>query len=71
MNIGQDKEEQNLLDFISPEKYTILPNTAGCYNAKDAIRTCEIASELLDGKKLIKLEVLSENKNLYPNILET
>ena len=71
MNIGQDKEAHNLLDFISPEKYTILPNTAGCYTAKDAVRTCEIASELLEGRKLVKLEVLSQSKNLYPNIIET
>ena len=71
MNIGQEKEANNLLDFISPEKYTILPNTAGCYTAKDAVRTCEIASELLEGSKLVKLEVLSQSKNLYPNIIET
>jgi thiazole synthase len=71
VNIGQDNESDNLLDFISPEKYTILPNTAGCYTAKDAIRTCEIASELLEGKKLVKLEVLSQSKNLFPNVLET
>jgi thiazole synthase len=71
MNIGQDKNSQNLLNFISPEEYTILPNTAGCYTAKDAVRTCEIASELLEGRKLVKLEVLSQNKNLYPNIIET
>jgi thiazole synthase len=71
INIGQDKGTRNLLDFISPEKYTILPNTAGCYTAKDAVRTCEIASELLEGKKLVKLEVLSQSKNLYPNIIET
>jgi thiazole synthase len=71
LNIGQDKNSQNLLNFISPEEYTILPNTAGCYTAKDAVRTCEIASELLEGRKLVKLEVLSQNKNLYPNIIET
>ena len=71
MNIGQDENSQNLLNFISPEEYTILPNTAGCYTAKDAVRTCEIASELLEGRKLVKLEVLSQNKNLYPNIIET
>jgi thiazole synthase len=71
MNIGQDKETHNLLDFISPKKYTILPNTAGCYTAKDAVRTCEIACELLEGSKLVKLEVLSQSKNLYPNIIET
>lgn len=71
MNIGQDKGALNLLDFISPEKYTILPNTAGCYTAKDAVRTCEVSSELLDGKKLVKLEVLSQSKNLFPNVVET
>jgi thiazole synthase len=71
INIGQDREAHNLLDYISPEKYTVLPNTAGCYTAKDAVRTCEIASELLEGKKLVKLEVLSQSKNLYPNIIET
>ncbi len=72
MNIGQDKEAHVIfLIYISPEKYTILPNTAGCYTAKDAVRTCEIASELLEGKKLVKLEVLSKSKNLYPNIIET
>lgn len=71
INIGQDQKSQNLLDFISPEQYTILPNTAGCYTANDAIRTCEIAAELLDGKKLVKLEVLSDSENLYPNVIET
>jgi thiazole synthase len=71
MNIGQDKNSQNLLDVISPNEYTILPNTAGCYSAKDAVRTCEIACELLEGKKLVKLEVLSKSKNLFPNIIET
>ena len=71
LNIGQNQDKQNLLDFISPEKYTILPNTAGCYTAKEAVRTCEIASELLDGRKLVKLEVLSQSKNLYPDIIET
>jgi thiazole synthase len=71
INIGQDRDSQNLLNFISPQEYTILPNTAGCYTAKDAVRTCEIASELLEGKKLVKLEVLSQSKNLYPNIIET
>jgi len=70
-NIGQDENEPNLLDVISPEKYTILPNTAGCYNAKDAVRTCRLARELLDGHSLIKLEVLGDEKTLYPNITET
>ena len=70
-NIGQDKNESNLLDVISPEKYTILPNTAGCYNAKDAVRTCRLSRELLDGHSLVKLEVLGDEKTLYPNITET
>ncbi|MFK5985183.1 MAG: thiazole synthase [Pseudomonadota bacterium] len=70
-NIGQNKDEPNLLDVISPEKYTILPNTAGCYTAKDAVRTCQLARELLDGKQLVKLEVLSDDKTLFPNIIET
>tara|TARA_B100001564_G_C20618131_1_gene660943 strand:- start:720 stop:1502 length:783 start_codon:yes stop_codon:yes gene_type:complete len=71
MNIGQDHDSKNLLDYVSPDRYTILPNTAGCYNAKDAVRTCEIAAELLNGEKLVKLEVLSESKTLFPNIMET
>lgn len=70
-NIGQDANQPNLLDIISPEKYTILPNTAGCYNAKEAVRTCLLARELLDGHKLVKLEVLAEQKTLYPHIPET
>ena len=71
MNIGQDQTSKNLLDYVSPDKYTILPNTAGCYTAKDAIRTCEIAAELLNGEKLIKLEVLSQSKTLFPDVVET
>jgi thiazole synthase len=70
-NIGQDMNEPNVLDVISPEIYTILPNTAGCYNAKDAVRTCRLARELLDGHSLVKLEVLGDEKTLYPNITET
>ncbi len=71
MNIGQDRDSQNLLDFISPQEYTILPNTAGCQTADDAVRTCQIACELLEGKKLVKLEVLSQSKNLFPDVVET
>ena len=71
MNIGQDQNEKNLLDFVSPDVYTILPNTAGCYTAEEAVRTCELAAELLDGKKLVKLEVLSKSETLYPNTIET
>ena len=70
-NIGQNANEESLLDVISPEKYTILPNTAGCYDAKDAVRTCLLARELLDGHNLVKLEVLGDEKTLYPNIVET
>lgn len=70
-NIGQNANEPNLLDVVPPEKYTILPNTAGCFNAKDAIRTCQLARELLDGHNLVKLEVLADQKTLFPHILET
>jgi thiazole synthase len=70
-NIGQNPDEPNLLDVISPERYTILPNTAGCYTAKDAVRTCMLARELLDGHNLVKLEVLGDQKTLYPNMRET
>lgn len=70
-NLGQNPDEPNLLDVISPERYTILPNTAGCFNAKDAVRTCKLARELLDGHNLVKLEVLGEEKTLYPNMTET
>lgn len=70
-NIGQDKNAPNLLDIISPERYTILPNTAFCYDAQSAVRTCKLARELLDGKSLVKLEVLGDQKTLYPNVTET
>ncbi|MEW5757226.1 MAG: thiazole synthase [Pseudomonadota bacterium] len=70
-NIGQNPGEPNLLDVVPPSKYTILPNTAGCYTAEDAVRTCRLARELLDGHKLVKLEVLGDQKTLYPNITET
>ena len=71
MNIGQDNKTPNLLKILDPKQYTILPNTAGCYKARDAVRTCHIASELLDGEKLVKLEVLSDPKTLYPDITQT
>ncbi len=70
-NIGQDPDEPNLLDYIPPDRYTILPNTAGCYSAKDAIRTCRLARELMDGHKLVKLEVLGDEKTLFPDVTET
>jgi len=70
-NIGQTKGEPNLLDVLPPAKYTILPNTAGCYNAADAVRTCRLARELLDGHALVKLEVLGDEKTLFPDVGET
>jgi len=70
-NIGQTAGEPNLLDFLSPERFTILPNTAGCYSADDAVRTLRLARELLDGHTLVKLEVLGDPNNLYPNMPET
>ena len=70
-NIGQNKDEPNLLDAVPPEKYTILPNTAGCYTADDAVRTCQLARELLDGHNLVKLEVLGDEKTLYPDVTAT
>jgi len=70
-NIGQTPGEPNLLDVISPDKYTILPNTAGCFTSKDALRTCRLARELLGGHKLVKLEVLGDKKTLYPDITAT
>ncbi len=70
-NIGQDPNEPNLLDVLPPEKYTLLPNTAGCYSAEDAVRTCRLARELLDGHDLVKLEVLGDEKTLFPDIMQT
>lgn len=70
-NIGQNPGEPNLLDVVPPEKYTILPNTAGCYTADDAVRTCRMARELLDGHDLVKLEVLGDEKTLFPDIVAT
>lgn len=70
-NIGQNPDEPNLLDVIPASEYTILPNTAGCYNAKDAIRTCQLARELLDGHPLVKLEVLGDERTLFPDVVAT
>ena len=70
-NIGQNVKEESLLDFIPKEKYTYLPNTAGCYSKEDAIRTLRLARELLDGHNLVKLEVLGDPHTLYPNVVET
>jgi thiazole synthase len=70
-NIGQDPNEPSLLDVLDPKRFTILPNTAFCYDAKSAVRTCRLARELLDGHDLVKLEVLGDEKTLYPDITET
>ncbi|CAG0953726.1 thiazole synthase [Burkholderiales bacterium] len=70
-NIGQDKSAPSLLEFISPQRFTLLPNTAGCYTAEDAIRTLRLARELLDDHRLVKLEVLGDPQTLFPNVTET
>ncbi len=70
-NIGQDPKQPSLLEFIPPSRYTLLPNTAGCYTADDAVRTLRLARELLDGHDLVKLEVLGDPQSLYPNVVET
>ena len=70
-NLGQNPDEPNLLEVVPPEKYTILPNTAGCYTAEEAVRTCRLARELLDGHDLVKLEVLGDEKTLFPDITAT
>jgi len=70
-NIGQKPGEPNLLDVLPPDRYTILPNTAGCYSAEDAVRTCRLARELLDGHRLVKLEVLGDAKTLFPDVSAT
>jgi len=70
-NIGQDPKQPSLLEFIPPSRYTLLPNTAGCYTADDAVRTLRLARELLDGHDLVKLEVLGDPHSLYPNAVDT
>jgi len=70
-NIGQNPNEPSLLEILPPSKYTLLPNTAGCYSAEDAVRTLRLARELLDGHNLVKLEVLGDPQSLYPNVIET
>jgi thiazole synthase len=71
VNIGQDPNAPNLLDVLPPSRYTILPNTAGCYNAADAVYTLQLARELLNGQRLVKLEVLGDERTLFPNMPET
>ena len=70
-NIGQNAGEPSLLDVLPADSYTYLPNTAGCYNEEDAVRTCRLARELLDGHNLVKLEVLGDEKTLFPDITQT
>jgi thiazole synthase len=70
-NLGQNPAEPNLLDVLPPSRYTLLPNTAGCYTVEDAVRTLRLARELLDGHSLAKLEVLGDPRTLYPNMVET
>lgn len=70
-NIGQSPDEPNLLDVLPMDRYTLLPNTAGCYNIEDAVRTCRMARELLDGHDLVKLEVLGNEKTLFPDTIAT
>jgi thiazole synthase len=70
-NIGQTRDEPSILEVLPPERYTLLPNTAGCYDAKTAVRTCRLARELLDGHNLCKLEVLGDQKTLFPDVVAT
>jgi thiazole synthase len=70
-NIGQSAGEPSLLDYVPPTQFTLLPNTAGCYTAREAVRTLRLARELLDGHDLVKLEVLGDPETLYPNVIET
>ncbi len=70
-NLGQRAGEPNLLEVLPPERYTILPNTAGCYNARDALKLCRLGRELLGGARLVKLEVLGDEKTLFPDVRQT
>jgi thiazole synthase len=70
-NIGQHANEPNLLEVLPPDRYTILPNTAGCYTVEEAVRTCRLARELLDGHDLVKLEVLGDPTTLFPDVIAT
>jgi len=70
-NIGQNSDEPNILEVLPPDRYTILPNTAGCFDAKTAVRTCRLARELLDGHNLVKLEVLGDQQTLFPDVVAT
>ncbi len=65
-----DPKKENLLDYLDPKRYTILPNTAGCYTAEDAIRTCRLAREAGVGN-MVKLEVIGDERTLFPDIPAT
>ena len=65
-----DKKKPRLMDYLDPKKITYLPNTAGCFTAEEAIRTLRLAREI-GGWKLVKLEVLGDKKNLFPEMIET
>ena len=69
-NIGQHRDEPNLLDAL-PSKCVVLPNSAGCYDADSAVRVLRLARELLNGESLVKLEVLGDEKSLFPNVAAT
>lgn len=71
VNIGQDPHAPSLLDVLPPGQFTLLPNTAGCFNADDAVYTLQMARELLNGQKLVKLEVLGDEETLFPHMPET
>ena len=70
-NIGQEADQPNLLDYIPLDEFTILPNTAGCFNCEEAVRVCKLGRELLDGHALVKLEVLADPKTLFPHVIDT
>ena len=70
-NIGQEPGQPSILEVLPPARFTILPNTAGCYTADEAVRTLRLGRELLDGHALCKLEVLGDPQTLFPNMPET
>ncbi len=70
MSLTKKEGEKSLVDYVSPERYTFLPNTAGCYTAEDAVRTLRLAREA-GGWNLVKLEVIGDEKTLYPDVVAT
>jgi thiazole synthase len=71
VNLGQHPGQPNLLDVLPPQRFTMLPNSAGCYTADDAVYTLQMARELLGGHRLVKLEVLGDERTLFPNMPAT